>query len=178
MQTKAYLMVGTISAFLGTLKLVSDNQSKISDFRLEWNESLRLAVSRFNASAHTILGRISIEKPENRDNENLKSELRPNWYDLRESYNLISLHFNNKQKNNEKKELSGGQRKLDDIHEANLWEQILATQKFLEQETYSDIYKNKDEIKEKIEAINQKTSIILKENWEKVKRGVTAQDPP
>lgn len=106
------IIAAIISAFIAFVKLLSDNDGRISDFRKEWNESLRKSIAELNSSILGIYGRISIEHHNNHLNsyslflpsrkvlqkknsiKNLKDDLFPYWKTLREAESLIYLHFN------------------------------------------------------------------------------------
>jgi DNA modification methylase len=196
MAGSAYIVAATIGAALGFLKMTSDNQSKISDYRLKWIESVRQSVSRFNASIHTILGRIAKEE-DPADMEKLRSELRPNWYDFRESHNLVRLHFNNPKHHEEFLRFMKWEDRniIDNLHmkfinipssdndnlkcpeeicvstEASLLLVILAIQRLVEKDKYIQISHEKGLIEKGLETIDLITSKILKETWETVKSG-------
>lgn len=185
-----------IGAFIGYLKLVSDNEGRITDFRREWNESLRKGVSQYNANILAIWGRIDVEGKNlsNEDRlEELRKELLSFWHSLREAKSLIILHFNKKsthnaileneflgkeeclkridQLNEEIKNLIVQKHKDEDYYSQSLIKSLILTNKLMEEKDYQEISKDKEGIQKGLIALNFFTSNILKNTWEKVKRG-------
>lgn len=113
-----------IAALFGIGRLIGDKETKVTEFRKSWIESLRSDISDFTAASHIITGRIIIRKNHESEKKKskslgslirdiffkdpplqkagsgqvfdreLESELLPNWEKLRKAYNSIILHIN------------------------------------------------------------------------------------
>ncbi|MHB1729618.1 MAG: hypothetical protein ACYCVG_01430 [Leptospirillum sp.] len=203
MNTTIQLSIFTaiISATIAYVKLISDSDDKISDFRKEWNESLRKSISELNSSILAISGRIIIENHNNSCStdtcEKLRGDLFSYWKTLREAESLIYLHFHRPifYKNFIDKNLKSiqGCRKKINTFEKYISEQekfksedlekyeedftnelfcaIISTIKLIENKEYSKIVEEEKYIQRGIGAINFFSSQILKITWEKVKKG-------
>lgn len=65
----AATFAAAITAGFGSVKFFLDKAAKVTDFRKNWIETLRLSIAEFNGSVHTIAGRISIRDRHRIDHE-------------------------------------------------------------------------------------------------------------
>jgi hypothetical protein len=82
----AYAALGTIAgafitALYGTLRLIGEKETKVSEFRQAWVASFRNALTEYVAAVHIIAGRISIREKHHTDGQERKKSY-PDWPDL------------------------------------------------------------------------------------------------
>lgn len=82
----AYAAIGTIAgafitALYGTLRLIGEKETKVSEFRQAWVASFRSALTEYVAAVHIIAGRISIREKHHADGQE-KNGSYPGWPDL------------------------------------------------------------------------------------------------
>lgn len=197
-------IVATIAAFVSTfmayVRLISDNDGRITDFRKDWNESLRKSVAELNASILGIYGRISVEE-ENSNEVNVQKELRkdlfPDWKNLRASESFILLHLNKIEPfqnlyREKYQTIANCRLEIDDItkyikklknfdidnlkeHEEKFTHYLISsmhcTIRLLEDKDYSKIRHEKEHIYNGVNAITFFSGQLLKITWERVKEG-------
>ena len=145
------IIVALIAVFVSFVGLLISKEQKTSEFRQEWINTLREDISKFIGQTHSVRQLVNINKTSEEKNETSNNVLLGS-VEMRELQSKIELLINPK----EEKHIELVQLIDDTIQKL---------------QAHKDIFEYKKTHQESIKKLTSLSQEILKEEWERVKKG-------
>jgi hypothetical protein len=149
------VIAALITGLVALLGLIISKESKVSEFRQQWIDSLREDVSTLLSHVEGIRGASVVKMYLHETLASLWAECKPDMMGLKKKSATIRLRLNPHEAREEERKANG---------------QILDA---LQQ--YKDLFDSRDPNFMQLDGINEQlitaTQIVLKENWNRVRRG-------